>query len=112
MGYKLVDMLETPKEQEKAYPLAMPVEAPKPSYPYGLHITLDEEVMAKLGITELPEIDEVIHLFALAKVDRVNSSATDQGEQKCCGLQIIMLALEDEDEENVSVAERLYDNEE
>lgn len=108
---KMVDMARTPAEvkdeiAETCAPCA-PSDAKRtaPVYPYGLCVSLDEEVLGKLGIKELPDVGETVHFAALARVTSASESEheTEGGEkQKRCRveLQITNLALESEDDES------------
>jgi major coat protein len=108
---KMVDMAKTPSDVKKELKtMAMPSPAPPdvsvPSYPYGLCITITEEEIAKLGLDgDLPDVGDMIHLAAMAKVTSVSESEredTGGGKTKCCRveLQITHLAaLENESDE-------------
>jgi hypothetical protein len=107
----MVDMAKSPedvKKEIKDYALPTPASADKPSvptYPYGLCLSLTEEELGKLGIAgDFPEVGEMIHLAAMAKVTSVSESereGTDGAKTRCCRieLQITHLACENEDEE-------------
>ena len=107
----MVDMAKTPDDVKKevgntlSAPAASEAKPTVPTYPYGLCISLNEEDLAKLGITgELPEVGEMVHLAAMAKVTSVSESEReDTGgiKTKCCRieLQITHLATEYEDDE-------------
>jgi len=105
----MVDLLEIPDEEEQ--PILAAAYKPEPHYPCGLCLYLDEETMEKLGLTEMPEVGEMIHIMAMAKVTSVGTSATESKDSKNISLQITHMALEDEDKE-YSYSKTLYDNEE
>lgn len=65
-------------------------------YPYGLCITLRNESLAKLGIRELPEVDEEFILTAKVVVTSVTSNDR-QGKpaEKTMELQITAMELDD-----------------
>jgi hypothetical protein len=108
----MVDMAKTPAEIKEDMPQA--IAAPKasngpkvPVYPYGLCISLTEEELAKMNMGDepLPEVGDMIHLMAMAKVTSVseNERVDDAGNKtKCCRveLQITHLATENENEED------------
>src|SRR6266567_4995889 len=115
----MVDMAKTPDEVKKEvndYPrasFASDLPAPKvPVYPYGLCISLDEDTLAKLKLDgDLPDVGEMIHLAAMAKVTSVSEREredTTGNKTRCCRveLQITHLATEVEDQEEVSEARR------
>lgn len=111
MSFKMVDLLEMPEKIETT--ASSPEYAQQPCYPYGLCLRLDEKTMAKVGIDELPEVGEMIHIMAIAKVISVGSSATENHDSKHMELQITHMALEDEDKE-YSYSKTMYgsDNDE
>lgn len=82
------------------------IEPSRPRYPYGLCIDLNDETLAKLGITELPAVGAQITVLARATVTRV-SAYQDQGneQERCVGLQITDMELE---QAGPSAAEKLY----
>lgn len=85
-------------------------EPDRPEYPYGLRINLDNETLTKLGMTELPEIDQEFKITALACVVSV-SQHDNKGSDKpdrSVDLQIEMMDLLRASEETKSAAERLY----
>ena len=106
----MVDMAKTPEDVKKevgetAMPAPSMAKPSVPTYSYGLCISLNEEDLAKLGITdELPEVGDMIHLAAMAKVTSVSESEREDTagtKTKCCRveLQITHLATENEDDE-------------
>ena len=74
-------------------------------YPYGLCLAFDDDIMEKLGITEMPDVGDMIHIAAMAKVTSVSdreNECTDGTTKRCrrVELQITHLATENEDDEN------------
>ena len=70
-------------------------------HPYGLRISLTERELVKLGIekTDVPQIGDLIHFAAMAKLTHYSDSE-DGGRR--VELQIIdMLCWEDENQEGV-----------
>lgn len=122
----MVDMAKTPAEVKEDIAEMSPVspEIKVPAYPYGLCISLTEEELPKLGLDgDLPEVGEMVHLVAMAKVTSVSENEREDtsGEKtRCCRveLQITHLAAENEDEEDVRDEQvkarrgRFYGNEE
>jgi len=71
-----------------------------PRYPWGLELTLDEDVLAKLKLEELPEAGETVMIHAQAKVTRVSSTDNvDGGKSRSVTLQITDLCCLMEGEE-------------
>lgn len=121
----MIDMAKSPAEVKKeAKEYAMPATADAPSvpiYPYGLCISMDDDVLDKLGLDgDLPEVGEIVHLVGLAKVTSASSREEMQsdGTKKLCRrveLQITHLAAEDEDDEgerSEKMRSAMYDDEE
>ena len=108
----MVDMAKSPEEIKEDMPstVAMPGKSsgPKvPVYPYGLCISLTENELEKMGMdaADLPEVGDMIHLMAMAKVTSVSQNESvdkDGGKTQCCRieLQITHLATENENEED------------
>lgn len=97
---KLVDMIETPEERKAeggitASPVS--VEDDKPHYPYGLQLSLDDANMKKLGM-KMPKIGEEFYGCFMARVTHVHESASEDSESRNASLQIVHLAIGDEDE--------------
>lgn len=68
--------------------------ANQPKYPYGLRISLNDETLKKMGITNLPKAGEKMKIYAA--VDVAGSSANDTmdgGKSLSMELQITDLAL-------------------
>jgi len=109
----MIDMAKSPEEVKEEVGKMMPTVASKiadapavPVYPYGLCLSLEDDSIEKLALgDDLPEVGEMIHLCAMAKVTSVskNERETTDGEKKLCRrieLQITHLATENEDEED------------
>lgn len=65
-----------------------------PKYPWGLCIDLDDEVLAKLGITTLPPVGTVFVIEAQAKVTSMNQSEQLDGDKEGrISLQITDMAV-------------------
>jgi hypothetical protein len=104
---KLIDMKNTVKTKDSS--LVSPVE--QAEYPYGLRISLNNDSLKKLGITELPAIDSEHKLIALVCVVglTMNESAGEGEPYRSVDLQIEQLALmpaKEEDDESGSDDDR------
>ena len=82
-------------------------------YPYGLRISLDNDTLAKLGMTELPAIDAEFKVVALACVVSVSQNESQGSEEpyRSVELQIEMVELKpakEEEGEPSNSAQRLY----
>lgn len=101
----MINMEMTPEERAD-YEGSIAVEAPK--YPYGLRLYLDDEVVKKLGISELPSIDQTMMVVARVKVVGVSSDKQYGDIQKdCIQLQITDMELKG-DSEAKSREDKLY----
>lgn len=70
-----------------------------PDFPWGLCLNLGKDELAKLGITDLPEVGDEFHIYAVTKVTRVSASASEGGEDsKGVELQITHMGAMHEDE--------------
>ena len=66
-------------------------------YPYGLRLHLDKDELKKLGIKELPDVNDTFHIMAVADVVGTSRSLyKDSEESSGIDLQITMMTLSDE----------------
>ncbi len=74
-----------------------------PKYPYGLSLYLDDEILEKMGITEMPKVGSVLQLQAMVTVTGTSQRATqtekESGEaaestSSCVDLQITDMELQ------------------
>lgn len=99
-------MISMKMSANEAKEQTQPVPADAPEYPYGLSISLDEEAMAKLGITEMPKVGTKLQIRALTVVCGTSQYSTQGGEDESnLSLQITDMELDDPD---LSTAQRLY----
>lgn len=87
----LVDMKYVPDDKAPAPTYA----GDKEAYPYSLQISLDNDDLTKLGITDLPEMGEVMTLNAKIKVIRIQDEQLFYGRCRCLGLQITDMELKE-----------------
>jgi hypothetical protein len=96
---KMVDMAMTKESKDKYLGMPMPADQPAngPVYPYGLCISLTHDDLEKLDLDDNPEVGDLIHVVAMAKVTSVSKRDTQDGKCDCrIELQITHLGLEDE----------------
>ena len=99
-------MTDMELDDEDQMDACVPVDCPKPKYPYGLRICLTESEMQKLGIEASDAfVGGIVHLHALAKITSVSCNEMETGtgesvENSRIELQICAMAVESEDEEN------------
>ena len=79
-----------------------------PKYPYGLSICLDDETLAKLGITELPPVGTVMQLTALVEVCSISQYENQDGADKSMNLQITDMELAAGNGAAKPIANRIY----
>lgn len=79
-----------------------------PKYPYGLSICLDDDALAKLGITDLPAVGSVMQLTALVEVCSVSQYENQTGKDNSLNLQITDMELAAGNGEPKALANRLY----
>lgn len=93
----LIDMQLTPEEAKEATACCSDGgDKDGPKYPWGLSISLDDEVLKKLGIGTLPQVGQRMHLAAVVEVSSTSQHENQEGTDKCVSLQIIKLGLEGE----------------
>jgi hypothetical protein len=80
----------------------------QPAYPYGLTIQLCDEVLAKLGITDLPPVGTVMQLTALVEVCSVSQYENQDGAENNMSLQITDMELANGNSEPKPLANRIY----
>jgi hypothetical protein len=82
-----------------------------PKYPYGTQITLNEESLKAMGITELPKVGEKMMICGLVEVCETSKNENISGHNyRCLGLQITDLELEEVKKKKPS-KEVMYDKE-
>jgi hypothetical protein len=82
-----------------------------PDYPWGLSINLDQDSLAKLGITTMPKLGDVLHIEGIAKVNSLSENSSEGSDDtRCVGLQIMILGTAEESETKEATAGKLYDN--
>lgn len=79
-------------------------------YPYGLSINLDEEGLAKLGISGLPAVGKKLMLHANVVVSSASEHKEPDGDaRKNCTLQITDMALGDNAPDTAARAAKIYE---
>lgn len=71
--------LKTEKKPETETNKAL--EGDQPEYPWGLCITLNTEVLQKLGLTDLPAVGSSITLSAIAQVQSTSQYNEQDGDK-------------------------------
>lgn len=98
---KLQNMKLSKEEAQEMMPKT--AEAPDaPTYPYGLRLDLNDEVLKKLKLGSLPEIGAKLNLQAVVEVCAMSASDSKEGgKYRSLCLQITDMGLE-KDRKNVS----------
>ncbi|MDR8093064.1 hypothetical protein KPB05_37035, partial [Burkholderia gladioli] len=65
----------------------------QPAYPYGLSICLDDDALAKLGITSLPDVGTPFTLTARVEVCSTSQYQNQDGADRILSLQITDMEL-------------------
>lgn len=101
----MISMKLTPAEakEEVSY------DSDPPTYPWGLTISLDDDTLAKLGITTLPTVGSVMYLQARCEVCSTSQYSNQSGEDQCMSLQITDMTLSDGQRSDESVGQKLFD---
>lgn len=101
---ELIDMKNTGTGSESL----VTAEGDKPAYPWGLTLNLNDEVLTKLGLTELPSVGANMRLEARVRVTSVSQHEREQDDKdRRVSLQITAMALRS-DTDRASQAERLF----
>lgn len=79
-----------------------------PEYPYGLTLCLCDDVLEKLGMTELPPVGTVMNLSALVTVCSVSQYENQSGKENDLSLQITDMELAAGNSEPKPIANRIY----
>ncbi|MGG2044842.1 capsid staple protein [Burkholderia gladioli] len=88
----MISMKLTPAEAKQEAGTA-PMDAEQPAYPYGLTICLDDEALAKLGITSLPDVGTPFTLTARVEVCSTSQYQNQDGADRNLSLQITDMEL-------------------
>ena len=112
----MISMKRVPKKDAEIK--EVPALAEEPTYPYGLSIRLEKEELKKLGITELPSINQPFMLEGKCIVKSVSAGASTisggENEHASVELQLTHLAIETMEEEQkeheaTDTAKKMYD---
>lgn len=101
----MADMRSSAEERKEM--IGTPSKGPK--YPYGLRITLDAETVEKLGLKEMPKVDDMLRFMADSKVISVSSDEESDGDEKEYSVQLQIVDMEIEKGKNeTNVVDALY----
>ncbi len=85
----------------------MPMPEPR-KFPYGLTVHLDEEVISKLDMGDMPDAGDEMMLVAKVKVETVSSTDKAKGgKDRSLGLQITHMSIQGGDKAK-KVADRMF----
>lgn len=76
----MVNMQMSAEEAKEYASCGEAVAADAPRYPYGLCVSLDDDSLAKLGITDLPKVGAKMTLTARVVVTSIGSSERQGGD--------------------------------
>lgn len=96
----MIDLAKTPMEMEDGN---KPSVAQENTYPYGCSLSLDDDVLKKLGLDcDDPEcqVGNYVEIRILAEVTGLNSHDTGEGKKHCLNLQATHMEITDGDAGN------------
>lgn len=102
---KLIDMKLDPKAGETVGSQSLLSNTPE--YPWGLRLDLTEDVVKRLELSSLPDVDKELMLHAKVKVTAISVSDFKETKQRNIQLQITALGLGDVEQKQVQ-PEDLY----
>ena len=109
MPQHLVSMAMSPQENKS---LLEEPEDSGPRFPFGLEIHLNEETLAKLGITEMPAVGAKIEIHAFAFVSSVSENQRIQDDGAIDSNQHVDLQITDiglSQNVDANLGERMFD---
>lgn len=86
-------MVNMKMSSEEAKEQMEPTAADAPQYPWGLCLNLDDDALAKLGITDLPPVGTQLSIQALVTVTSTGAYQT-QGQEKEASLSLQITDME------------------
>lgn len=96
MHNKLIDLARTPAElKAKNSPMEIGSSS-REKYGYGTSITLDAEMLKKLGIKDMPTVGDEYHIMATGKVTSVSQNASETNESSRLEIQLTHMGLSQE----------------
>lgn len=99
--------LKMSREERKEYAEVTAMD--EPQYPYGLCVDLDDDTLAKLGITSLPAVGTAIQFTARAVVKSTSSNQYEGSEPESrMSLQITDMEVGDASRTSSDSATALY----
>jgi len=87
----MVDMKEVPDGDADDYQATYASD--DEIYPNTLRISLDDDDLKKLGITDLPKVGDTMTMNARVLVTRVSDENNFYGRERCVGFQITDMEL-------------------
>lgn len=103
----LKSMKMTKADREDQYPKAS-ASVDEPSYPYGLTLHLDDAVIKKLGLGDMPDAGDNIVVLAKATVSSVSENEqAGGGKRRSMSIQITDLGIGAESDAK-KASEKLY----
>lgn len=91
-------LVSTELSDEKKLDMSMPTILGKdvPEFPYGMRISMDEELLERLDLEADCEVGDYLDLRCFAVVTSVSKNKTNSGMKCCVELQIEKVAIEPE----------------
>jgi hypothetical protein len=100
MAWSKLVSLEYDDEDKHDNGIEIAGKSTKPDYPWGLRISLTKKELDKLGLSDNPDIGDLIDMRAFAVVTSVSKHDGEQGSECRVELQIQRMAVENEMDED------------
>lgn len=101
---RMVDMKRTPADKAEDAATCAPTPMAGPDYPWGLCISLDQDDLDKLDLSDDCQAGDTIDLRAFAKVTSISRREVEGKVETRIELQITDLSVENEDTEEAEAA--------
>lgn len=79
-----------------------------PLYSYGTELCLNDELLAKLGVTELPKVGTKFAVIGIAEVIDTSARENKKGYEQSLSLQMTDMQLNVAEKSNDERAKKLY----
>lgn len=98
--------LKRSKEEQKPMDIPCCADGEQPDYPWGTRLSLGDEELAKLGLTELPAAGTPVAISAMGMIVSTSEDTVDGGKpNRRCEIQITDLAVS---QPGIPLSDRMY----
>lgn len=95
---KVASLELTKAEAKKESGPGVSPDAEQPKYPWGTSMYLNDEALAKLGITEMPDVGTTLVIQAVAKVTGTSEREYEGGSHRTLDIQFVEMGCEEGEE--------------